>query len=85
MNLAEHHPAHTHALVPKHDRSAPDGLIEFAETAHKHLDHAHGAVEYITKGTKLYYAHHAFQKYSWLKATPGLNKGGNLRGMVLDR
>jgi len=83
--LPEHRPGHEYALAHKHDHSAPDVLIEFSETAHNYLDHAHGAAEYITRGAKLYYGHHAFRKYSWLKAAPGLNKVGNLRGMVLDK
>ena len=69
----------------KHHPFAPDILIEFAEKIHDHLDEIHGEVGYINKTAKLYYGHHAFREYYWLKGLAGHNKAGNLRGMVLDK
>jgi hypothetical protein len=87
--LAESHHVHpqrhTPVLAHKGDHSAPDVLIEFADRAHERLDSAHKAAEYINKGAKLYYGHHAFREYHWLRGLPGLNKANNLRGMVLDK
>jgi hypothetical protein len=86
--VAELQQVHKYPLAPKHDHSAPDVLIEFAETTHRLLDNAHGAAEYIVKGAKFYYGQQAFRKYDWLRGAAVLNKAKpkpNLRGMVLNK
>jgi hypothetical protein len=88
LRVAELQQVHKYPLAPKHDHSAPDVLIDFAETTHKLVDNAHSAAEYIIKGAKFYYGHQAFRKYDWLRGAAVLNKAKpkpNLRGMVLNK
>ena len=78
-------PHHGHPFEHKHDKSIPDIVIEFSEVAHARFDHAHTAADWLVKSAKIYYGERAFRSYSWLKATPKLNKVGDLRGMVLNK
>ncbi len=64
--------------------SHPHALVEVAAHAHEVIDSIHSKTEKANSAFKFAAGHAAFRKYNWIKATPVLNRAGNLRGVVIN-
>ena len=60
-------------------------LIEVIESGHNGLENAHSIANKTNNVVRIYSGSNAFRNFNWITGAVGLNKSGDLRGMVISK